>query len=176
MNDIRYFNDEYLKSVRSAVIAGHELGKLNIDDLQAKSLSSLTVSQVHALTKSSLCVATPNVSLWMLSETQNSSGSSVNIYPADVYELNYLYLSTAKYVCAKNPKLATLTMGFDYAVSCQLSQLTKKDIKRIASSRPLLFTLSIPGSILRGAAKLPHYATRNLHLLPMLSNHHFARS
>jgi len=116
MNDIRHFNDEYLKAVRIAVTAGHELSKFNMDALQAKSISSLTDSQVHALTKSSLCVAAPNVALWMLSETQNSSGSSWNIYPADVYELNYLYLSTAKYVCAKNPKLATLTMGFDYAV------------------------------------------------------------
>jgi len=144
--------------------------------LQAKSISSLTDSQVHALTKSSLCVAAPNVALWMLSETQNSSGSSWNIYPADVYELNYLYLSTAKYVCAKNPKLATLTMGFDYAVSCQMSHLTKKDIKRIAVSKPLLFKLFIPGSTLRGIAKLPHHATRNLHLLPMLSNNYCARS
>jgi len=174
MNDIKHFNEEYLKAAKLGSKLGY-LSNINVDEAQSMALANLNEAQINALTKSSLCVATPSISSWMLSETQSHNPNKSD-YSAEVYDLNYLYLSTAKYVCAKNPKLATLTMGLDFDVACKMALLTKKDIKRIATSRPLLFKLSIPSLTLRGVARLPGHATRNLHLIPMLSNHHYARA
>lgn len=78
-------------------------------------------------------------------------------YDVEIYELNLAWLIKARELARENPILAELTMGIgDKEMRSALSQLSSKDIQRIARSGWLCFSPRFTTHFIQSISARPH--------------------